>query len=160
MYISDKDRKEQKKTAQERLNFLMANGLDTAMPKEFKSTGRVYINEIYNNKIPRTYLLIDSDNVKDIMLDTRLDLDNDGYLVYLITREKSDIEPKRDILNYFIVDKPVYKFSWNAQDSQFRKGYAQVYSQDIFTGKGDFTYADYKIRYSQIIIVPSDDEYD
>lgn len=160
------NRTQQKKEAQRRLEFLVGCGLDEEIAKKFKSLGRVYVNELTSsewaekrgshNRFPRTYILLDMvEGVTDEMLDKRLQLDNDGYLVYLITRDKvnsADKDKSRDIMNYFIIDRPSNRYVHEAQDTKFREGYAKVLSQNLLTGEEEIKYVSYKVRMGQVIV--------
>lgn len=167
MLMSDKDRKLMKSEAIKRLDFLVSRGLNTDIAKKFKGVGRVYVNEMItsdwadrngktNCSFPRTYVLVDTvPEVTEEMLNTRLKLENDGYLVYLITREKRNSPRKEnctDRIEYFIIDKPTETYLYPMQESSFREGKAKVFVQDVTKGTEEFDYVNYKVRLEQVII--------
>ena len=167
MILSAKDRKLMKQEALSRLEFLVSSGLNTNVYKKYKSTGRVYVNEMItsdwadrngkkNCTFPRSYVFMDTiEEVTEDMIETKLRLENEGYLVYLVTRERRNSPIKEnctDRIEYFVIDTPVNKFAYPAQDSRFREGFAKVYMQDITNNQNEFTYVNYKVRLEQVII--------
>lgn len=167
--MTEKDRKLMRHEAIRRLEYLVSWGLDSEMLKKFKSYGRIYVNEMItsdwadrNGKkstFPRTYIFMDTMNeVTEEMLQTKMDLENDGYLVYLIARKKRNSpvkENQTDEIQYFYIDKPENKMFYEEDDDYFRKGKARAYIQ-IRTSeetKDYFDEVDYKVGMSQVMAV-------
>ena len=167
MVITEKDRKLIKNEAVKRLEYLVSWGLNSDMLKKFKSLGRVYVNEVItsdwadrngktNCKFPRTYVFTDTvPEITEEMLATKQKLESEGYLVYLITREKRNSPKKEnctDKVEYFIIDNIKNKSLYTVQDSEFREGFAKVYNQNITANSEGMGYTYYKVRLEQVIL--------
>lgn len=169
MLMSDKDRKLMKSEAIKRLNYLVSWGLNSEMLKKYKSFGRIYVNEMNisdwadrngkkNCRFPRTYVFTDMEQeVTEEMLETKMKLENDGYLVYLITREKRNSpkeENREDKVNYFVIDPPSNRLFYPVLDSKFRDGKAKAYVQirTYTENKSYFDEVNYKVNMEQVVL--------
>ena len=167
--MSDKERKLMKSEAIKRLDYLVSWGLSIDMLKKYKKLGRVYVNEITisdwadrngkkNCKFPRTYVCTDmAAEVTEEMLETKMKLENDGYLVYLIDREKRNAPKKEnctDRIDYFFIDTPENKNFYEDDEEDFRNGIARAYTQ-IRTNevnKDYFGEVKYKVSMEQVVV--------
>lgn len=166
--VTDKDRKLMRTEAIKRLEYLVSWGLDSKMLKDFKSLGRIYINEIgisdwadrngkTNCSFPRTYVLLDTISfITPEMLQTKMKLENDGYLVYLIARRKRNSpvkENETDKIEYFYIDKTQNRMFYEEDNDYFRRGIARAYVQ-IRTKDVNEDYFDevkYKVDMLQVV---------
>lgn len=158
MIISDKERKVMKAEAVKRLEYLVSWGIDVNVLKTFKQLGRVYVDEVKNDEIAKvgnfnTYLFAeDNGRVTDEMLQTKRELENKGYLVYLIVWSKrNSVNGDMDKIDYFIIDNPRNKIFYSIDDVEFRNGKAKAYVQYSGTTERYLDEVYYEIRKSHVI---------